>query len=150
MAPYILLASESTVQVLSPTVVNDVVYCTIQTSPSGVIASTPVSTAEFLQETVSTRLSTFEFSIETLMERPEVIAGTGTQTIDDNGLLADNVAFTVEYVPPNTTGTSVTAVAVVPVSDLLEPRATSGGGGGLTDAVAKITDTYNALVALAG
>jgi hypothetical protein len=118
VASYTLIASESTVQVISPTIVNDVVYCTIQTSPSNVIASIPVSKTAFDQGQAAPELTAFADNIETIIGRGNVIAGAGAQTIDASGLLQDQVAFTVEYVPPGSVGTSITAEALVPATML--------------------------------
>lgn len=115
MASYALLASYSTVQVVSPTFVNDVVYCTVQTSPSNVIASRPVQASVFSSDGGGTELTNFANAIETLMSLPNVVAGIGGQQIDENGLLADYVIFTVEYSASPTSGTSATAQAPVPV-----------------------------------
>ena len=115
MASYSLQASESTVQVLSPTVVNEIVYCTILTSPSGVLASKPVSDQAFSNNKASVDLTNFTNAIEDIMTNKAVIAGVGSQAIDPNGLIQDNVDFTVQYVPPGSTSTSITAVASVPV-----------------------------------
>jgi hypothetical protein len=118
MAGYALLSAESTVQVLAPTVSNPVVYCTIQTQPSGVIASKPVQESTFDAQQANVDLGIFADSIEQIMAYPHVISGTGQQGIDTNGLLTDNVAFTVEYVPAGSTPTSITAEAVVPIGKL--------------------------------
>ena len=125
MAAYALLASYSTVQVLSPTVVQDVLYCTIQTEPSAVIASLPVDQTEFDVNGAVPILQATAEAIETTMADSRVIAGHGSQTIDAAGLLADNVVFTVAYTPTGTTSTSVTAEATVPITLLNfteEPR----------------------------
>jgi len=118
VASYVLIASESTVQVLSPTLVNDVVYCTIQTQPSGVIASMPVQADVFKVGGAGPELTAFTNAIEQIMDIEPVIAAVGEQSIDASGLLKDNVAFTVEYTPTSTTPTSVTAEALVPVGML--------------------------------
>lgn len=115
MANYTLIASASTVQVLSPTVTNPVVYCTIQTHPSNVIASIPVQQSVFDANEAGVELGNFAGAIEQLMTNTHVSSGTGSQQIDDNGLLADFVTFTVFYVPPGGSGASVTAEASVPV-----------------------------------
>jgi hypothetical protein len=120
MASYGLLASESTVQVLSPTVVMDVVYATIVTQPSGVIASIAVPKAEFDAGTAAPLLTDYANNIELMMTQPGVIAGQGTQTIDANGLIEDQVSFVVQYAPPGGGSTAVTAEAVVPTSLLSE------------------------------
>jgi len=115
MASYQLIASETTVQVLSATVVNDVEYCTIQTSPTGVIASMPVSLVAFNANCAGEELTAFADAIEQLIADTSAVAATGVQTLDDNGLLQDQVAFTVQYVPAGSAGTSITATALVPV-----------------------------------
>jgi len=115
---YTLLASESTVQVLSPTVVNDVVYCTIQTTPSGAIVSSPVQKDVFDAGQAGVELANLADAIEQVLTLDHVVSAAGVQVLDASGLLADQVAFTVEYVKPGTTGTSVTAEALVPVAEL--------------------------------
>lgn len=116
MASYSLLASSSTVQVKGANVVQDVVYCTIQTTVSGVIASVPVDQGTFDSGGAGPELTAFADNIETIMGRGHVIAGVGSQTIDPSGLILDQVTFTVEYVPTGTSGTSITAEANVPVN----------------------------------
>lgn len=115
MASYTLLSSYSTVQVLSSTLVNDVVYCTIQTSPSNVVASLPVQADVFTAGGAGPELTNFAEAIEEAMSHIYVIAGVGRQTIDASGLLADTVVFTVQYPNTATAPTGVTAEAVVPV-----------------------------------
>src|SRR5690349_15004438 len=111
MADFDLLATESTVQVLSPTVVHDVINATIRTSPSGVIASIPVDKSDFEGGTAHTLLGFYADNIELMMRQPGVIAGQGTQVIDPNGLTEDNVSFVVQYAPPGQAGTAITAEA---------------------------------------
>lgn len=144
MAAYSLLASISTVQVLSPTLVNDVVYCTIQTSPSNVIASMPVSETAFNNNGAAEELTAFADGIETIIGRGDVIAGAGAQTIDPNGLLQDQVAFTVAYVPPGSSGTSITAEALVPVG-LLSQSDPEIANVVLAEAEAIVSKTYGNL-----
>lgn len=144
MASYTLLASYTTVQVLAPTLVSDVVYCTIQTSPSSVIASMPLDAITFNAGDSATLLGYFADNIETIMSQGKAIAGQGVQTIDANGLLQDQVSFTVQYVKAGSSATSVTAEALVPVGLL-------GGGGDsfsstlLAEAEAIITAVYDNL-----
>jgi len=125
MAGYTILGSYTTVQVISSTTVQDVQYFTIQTTPSGVVASIPVLEEEFLVVGAGPELQAFAEAIETIMAEANVIAGVGNQIIDDNGLLADYVTFTVQYVGTNTAPSGVTATADVPVTLLNfseEPR----------------------------
>src|SRR5690348_6698778 len=120
MATYTLIASETTTQVISPTLTMAVEYATIQTQPSGVIASLALAKVDFDAGTAGTLLQWYANNIEELMAYPHVIAGQGSQTLDANGLLADNVVFTVQYVPAGSNITAVTAEAIVPTGLLTE------------------------------
>ncbi len=149
MASYSLLASQSTVQVLSATVINDVVYCTIQTSPTGVIASIAVSETAFNNNAAAEELGALANGIETIIGRGNVTGGTGVQTIDGSGLLQDQIAFTVQYVPPGTTSTSITADALVPVG-LLSIDDPEIENTLLNEAEAIVNGVYNNLKNAAG
>jgi len=118
MAGYSIQGSYSTVQVLTPSLVNPIVYCTISTTPSGVIASIPVQQDVFSSGGAGPELQSFADAIEQIMARADVVAGIGSQQLDHNGLLADFVTFTVQYVGPNTASSGVTAEADVPVGML--------------------------------
>jgi hypothetical protein len=123
-------------------------YVTIQSQPSGVIASMSIDQADFDGGTSGTLLADFADAIEVLMARPEVIAGVGQQQIDPSGLLADYVTFTVQYAGPNTAPSGVTAEADVPVG-LISTAETFGGHTNLPDAIALITAAYDSLKAAA-
>ncbi len=144
MAGYALKASYPTVQVLSPTLVNNVVYCTILTNPTGVIASIPVQKEVFDNGTSGPELTNLADAIEQIMASEPVIAAAGTQSLDASGLLQDFVTFTVQYTPPNTSGTSITADADVPVGYL---NFTDGaiGQASLANVEAIITKVYDNL-----
>jgi len=149
MASYSIQGSYTTVQVITPTLTQPIQYTTIQTEPSKVIASIALDKIDFDAGTGATILGIFADAIETIMNHPEVIAGIGSQQLDENGLLADYVTFTVQYVGPNTPSSGVTAEADVPVGLL---NFTDGAIGSLllqeVDAI--IATAYNALKAAAG
>lgn len=149
MASYSLQGNYSTVRVLTPSLVQPIEYATIQTQPSGVIASLPVDEAVFKGGGAGPELTAFADAIEQLMARTEVIAGIGSQQLDPNGLLADYVTFTVQYVGPNTAASGVTAEADVPVG-ILNFTDAEIGTTFLGEAVAIITAAYDALRAAAG
>ena len=149
MATYSLVGSYSTVQVITPTLTQPIVYTTIQTQPSGVIAAIALAKADFDAGTSAPLIQGFADAIEVIMARPEVIAGIGTQQLDPNGLLDDYVTFTVQYVGPNTAPSGVTAEADVPVG-LISTVETFGGHTNLPEAIAMITAVYDALKAAAG
>jgi hypothetical protein len=150
MASYGLVASETTVQVLSPTLVLPIEYVTIQTQPSGVIASLGVSRATFNAGGSGILLQDYANNIELLMTFPHVIAAQGSQSLDTNGLIADNVVFTVEYVPAGANVTSVTAEAVVPSGWLSEGGDPAIERVLIAKAEAIITGVYDNLAAAAG
>jgi hypothetical protein len=146
---YSLRGSYSTVQVLSPTLVNPVVYCTISTVPSGVIASMPIQEEIFNGGGGGPELTAFGNAIEQVMADDRVVAGVGEQIIDQSGLLADNVVFTVQYVSAVTAPTGVTAEAIVPVASLNFEDAEIGRVlAASVDSI--ITGVYNNLASTAG
>lgn len=150
MGEYTLVASETTSQVISPTIVRPVVYATIETKPSGVIASLAVDKAQFDAGASGLLLSDYAGNIEQLMALEHVIAGQGSQTLDNNGLLADNVVFTVEYKPAGSGAVSVTAEAVVPTGLLSEGGDPAIERVLMAQAVEIINTVYENLVAAAG
>lgn len=150
MAGYSLLATESTVQVLSPTVVMDVVYATIQTTPSGVICSLAVPKSEFDAGTAGPLIQSFANDVEELATYQHVIGAEGTQTIEATGLIQDNVAFIVQYVPANNPGTAITAEAVVPNGLLTEGGDPQFESVLIAQAKAIIDGVYANLVSAAG
>lgn len=149
MASYTLVASFPTVQVLSPTLTEDVQYCTIQTSPSSVVASRPVSASAFADNQAASALTNFANAIEQIMNVNYVIGGTGTQQIDSNGLLVDYVSFTIGYPQEAAAGSSVTTVADVPVN-LLDFSDAEIGRVLLQDVETITLAAYNSLKSAAG
>lgn len=149
MAGYAPIASESTVQVLSPTVSNPVEYVTIQTTPSGVIASMPIQKDVFDAGGGGTDLGIFADAIEQIMALDHVVAAAGVQTLDAHGLLADNVSFTVEYVPPGSSGTSITTDVPIRVAELNFADSEIGRTL-LANVEAKLDKAYGNLQAMAG
>ena len=146
---YSLVGSYSTVQVLSPTLINDVVYCTIQTQPSGAIVSMPVQQAAFDAGASGVELTNFAQAVEYVMTDPRVIAGVGSQTIGDTGLLADYVVFTVQYTDPVHAPNGATALASVGVG-LLDFSDATIGNTLRADVIRIIDGVYANLKAAAG
>ena len=149
MGQYILRASQSTVQVLSPQLVIPALFCTIETTPSGVIASLAVDDSPNVSVKPSVILQVFNDNIETIMALGYVIAGQGQQILDETGLLTDQVVFTVQYVTPATTNTSITQEATVPV-DLLASYSSLAGNEPLQQAEAIVAGVYEELKNTAG
>lgn len=94
-------------------------------------------------------LTNFSDGIEYLMELPSVIAGIGSQSLDANGLIADLVVFTMQFVGTGAGTTGVTAVADVPVAEIDAIPQELERGEAIT-AEDYINNAYNALVAAAG
>lgn len=118
---YDLKGSYPTVQALSPTLSIAIEYCTIQTKQHGIIANYPVQKDEFDKGTAGPLLTTFANGIEDIYNRSPVSGAVGTQQLDEvSGLLEDFVTYTVVYVPPGSSNTSITAEADVPVGLLSE------------------------------
>lgn len=148
-ASYALVGSYSTVQVLSPTLANDVVLCTIQTSPSGVIAALAVQEEIFDKGESGPALTNFANAIEQVMADPRVIAGVGDSLLDPSGLTAYAVTFTVEYRDPVKAPNGATATATVGVNQLDFSDATIGRTL-RTGVMAEIDRVYDNLQAAAG
>lgn len=149
MAGYTLKASYPTVQVLGPGLTNDVVYCTIETDPSGVIASMPVQATTFAQQQAAAALTNFAEAIEQIMENTAVIGAVGAQTIDPNGLIQDNVVFTIGYPAPADAATQITGEATVPVG-LLDFSDAEIGRTLLDEVDVILNETYGSLRSAAG
>ena len=149
MASYAIKGSDSIVQVLTPTVSEDMVSVTILTSPTGIAATTLVSQTSFDDNKAAETLTAFADNIEQLIALGKAIGGTGSQTLDANGLLSYFVTFTVAY---NAAGVPVNQVTVdvdVPVNLLTQtdPAINEVVFG---EAEAKIDTAYNSLVSMAG
>ena len=148
MAAYVLKYSTDSVQVITPQITEAIVYCTIQTIPSQVIASYPVMKDEFTQGASGPILSAFADAIEEAMSHQYIIYGVGAQKTDDNGLIQDYVVFTVQYPNTATTRTGVNAEAWVPVQ-LLNYGDAAIGAAAEAQVHDIINQTYAALAAAA-
>lgn len=146
-ANYTTIASEESIQVISPTLTQPIIQTTIQTHPSNVIASLALDKLDFTAGTAGAILEPFAANIETIMAQGKAIAAQGSQSLDPNGLIADNVDFVVRYVNPAVPGSELTAIATVPVA-LLTATESFEGQGGLTAAEAIVDNVYNQLAAL--
>lgn len=147
---YVLLATASTVQVLSATLVIDAVLSTVQTNESGIIASLTLPAGLLTTDAGVLELNTFTNNLETILADNRVSAVTGAQSIDDNGLLQDSLDITVAYSPPGSQLPPLTQSITTPYSDV---RATGGITGGTvtgSSVEAAIADAYQQLVTLAG
>lgn len=146
-ANYDLVTSQSSIQVLSPTVVQDVVVATIQTKPSRVIASLWIPEAEWGTGGAAGVLANFADNIEQVMASPEVVGATSGQALDASGLLQSEITFTVGYKPDGSPFPPAT-VDVTITADTLSDLGRQTGYDGVAAAMALIDAAYQNLVAV--
>lgn len=118
MASYTLQSAYTTVQVLSPTLATEGLYCTIQSAPSGSIVQRFVPQASFDSDQGQGLLDSLATAVEDLIAGGLASAASGSQEVDDSGLLADVVVFTVSYVPPAPTVGTISTTVAVPIDVL--------------------------------
>jgi hypothetical protein len=149
MASYTLIGSNSIVEVLTPTVSEDMVAATIQTSPTGVIATALVSQVSFTANSAAETLTALANNIEDIISQGKAIGGTGTSELDANGLQVYYVTFTVAYNPTGAPVGTVTVDVDVPINLLGvdDPEINTTLLGEAEDLV---NAAYNSLVSLAG
>lgn len=144
---YQLLSSPDSVQVLSPTLAVEGMLCTMQSFPSGSTLIRFVPAAEFDADQGSGILASLSSAVEQILQEGTATSATGTQGVDDNGLIYDAVLFTVSYQPPYTTPGPLTAPVQIPVNVITEDTQfgsfTEGGS-----AADQISAAYQRLVAM--
>lgn len=148
-ANYTLVASQSSIRVISPTVVQDVVVVTIQTLPSRVIADIWIPKPEWDQGQAGNALEAFAANIERIMESPRVVAASSGQSLDASGLLQSDLTFTVGYTTPGSAFPPATVDVTVAASEL-RPEGAGTSAPGVTAALAEIDAAYDLLAAVAG
>lgn len=148
--PYKLLASNETVQVFSPSLVQDALICTIASSPSASILLRTITQQEFTTDNGAALLTSLSDAVESILGEGIAVAAAGTQLVDPaSGLLYDAVVFTVAYPQGSGAQATITGTVEVPMTTL---TADTQFGSFLTGGSAQqmILDTYNHLAALAG
>lgn len=146
---YTLVSSQSTIQVLSPTVVQDVVVCSIQTHPSQVIATLWVTRDEWDGGNAPATLDGFAANIETVMASPEVLSASSGPTLDASGLQSTEITFVVGYKKQGSPFPPATIDVSIPANQL-RPGDVEGQEPGVQAALATIDAAYQQLVAAAG
>ena len=145
---YDLLTSQSSIQVLTPTLVDEVVVATIQTKPSKVIMDYWIDKAAWDNGNGPALLEAVASGVEHIMASEPVSSAVGATELDDNGLLAEFVTFTVAYQVPGSNIGPATVDVNVPVGDFGQDFF-AGQNFGLEDASAIIQAEYAKLKALA-
>lgn len=146
---YDLIGTQSSIQVLSATLVQPIVVATIATKPSAVVASYWIDKITYDAGEGPALLTTFAENVESIISTGKAIGGSGNQTVEPNGLLKQWVTFVVAYTPTGSTTGPLTVDVDVPVSDL-GGITEFGANYGLQDAEKLIDDAYAQLVKLAG
>jgi hypothetical protein len=149
MAGYSLIGSESIVQVLTPTVSEDMVSATISTDPTGVIVTALVSKVSFDNNQAAETLTALANNIETIISQGKAIGGSGTQELSTNGLLVYYVTFTVAYNPVGGPTDTITVDVDVPINliSIDDPEINSTL---LAEAEALVNAAYASLESMAG
>jgi hypothetical protein len=147
---YTLLASNDTVQVFSPTLVQDALVCTFVSFPSRSILIRTVTAQEFTNPNNDALLNSLSDAVEQILGEGIAVAAAGVQLVDPgSGLLYDAVVFTVAYPQGSGAQASITAPCEIPI-DVLVADTQFGNVIAGGSAAQRILDTYNQLKTLAG
>lgn len=145
---YDLLATNSTIQVLSPTLIEPIVDCVLSTKPTGIVFDYWVDKAVWDAGDAAPLLEQVAGNVEHLIASTPAIGGFGVQHLSDSGLLSQAVVFTVAATAPGGLPNSLTVEVEVPIGDL-DQETFAGQNFGLAAAEALIQDAYNKLTAAA-
>lgn len=145
---YLLQDSYDTVQVLSPTLSVDAIYCTIVSLPSGSVLQRTVPKDEFDRDQGQGILASLSQAVEDLISGGLATGAYGAQEPDDSGLIQDVVVFTVGYVPQGVIAGTITTTVSIPVN-ILTADTSIIGGSGLESPAQLLRDAYDRLAAMA-
>ena len=146
---YRLESSYDTVQVFSPTLATEAIYCTIMTAPSGSIVQRTIPKSEFNADQGAGLLESLTAAVEDALAGGLATAAFGTQGVDAAGLIYDAVAFTVTYDPPSPRARPLTTQVEIPM-DVLTADTSFGSflaGGSATE---RLQAAHDRLATLAG
>lgn len=146
---YQLVTSQSSTQVLSPTVVQEMVVATIQTQPHRVIADYWLTRQQWEDGEAAAILTAFAANIERVMSDPHVLRASSGRSLDASGLVASELTVTVGYSTPGSGFPPATVDVTIPASDL-RPSDSGPGGSGVDAALGVIDAAYQQLAAAAG
>ena len=153
-ATYATTSSRPNVKTLDGQTVIDVEAIGIVTKPTGIRFTVPVPKTAFDQGGADTIVNFAATEVEALVSaNPDagqnlVTGGSGSQQIDNNGLLAYFINLIVSYTPANGTQGSFTETVTMPVSVFESAGAYDAGVGGKSPVVL-VTEAYARLKALA-
>lgn len=99
---FTVMATNRTVEVRSPTLVEDVMEIHATTKPSGVTFVRAVPYKTWAGKGAAGTIAIIAEHIEHIFSvRPSVVSGAAIQQVDQSGLLVNAVEFTVEIDPPS-------------------------------------------------
>lgn len=147
---YNLLASESTVHVLSTQDTIDAQRATIETSSHNAVVSSIVPQTIWGTAEGTNQLNQVAFDVDYIIDHTAAIAAIGNQSIDASGLLQQVVTFTVAYTPAGSTLPPLTTTVDVPMPLLEEVIAPNGPHPGLDAAIAIVDAAEASLQHMAG
>ena len=102
---YKVLGSIHTTAQRSPTSAEEVEELTVSTRPSGIVFVRNVPYATYEAGKWDTGVALIAEHIEHILSaRPHVIGGSPTQSVDQNGIITNNVQFLVSYTNDNGDG----------------------------------------------
>lgn len=145
---YDLLSTNSTIQVLSPTLIQPIVDCVLSTKPTGIVFNYWVDKAVWDAHDFVPLLEQVAGNVEHIIAATAAITGVGTEHLDASGLLTQVVTFTVAATAPGGIPNALTLDVDVPIGDL-DQEAIAGHNFGLEAAEALILEAYNELLAAA-
>jgi len=145
---YNLLSSNSTVQVLSPTLSQPAVDVWISTGAYRQVVNLVLDRGTFNSNEGHVVLALFAGSVDQLLAEGKAIGAVGTSDLDASGLREVFVTFTVGYQVPGSNLPPATVDVDVPVG-LLAGAQGSAGAGAFAEAQAMIDAAYAKLEALA-
>jgi hypothetical protein len=145
------LDSYRSVQVNTPTQVQDVEVVTSATIPTGIQFTYSIPLSIWKQDSGVSTLNHMAVYLESLVTGHHVVGGQPQQDFDTNNLLADYVDLIVEYDRSASGLAPLQGVASVPIASVLifSEAGAQGFGGGIPDPAGIVDDEYNRLAALA-
>lgn len=146
---YALITSESTIAVLTPTLVADVMEVTTRCLPSGIVVRFAMTQDDWDAGRAADYQAAAASRVQAIMDTGKVLGGTPGQTLDANDLQQDVVNFTVAYTPPGSQYGPATTQVEIPSSQLV-PAPGTDFMPSIVPIMDAIGTAYQQLVAAAG
>ena len=113
-----LLNADPQVQVVGQ-ITADGLVVNFQSTPSGSVLVRWISRDDFTSDRGKALQDSLGAAVENILQDGMAVDATGVQTIDNSGFIADNVDFTVRYVPTYPSLGGASSTVRVPVSVLV-------------------------------